>query len=155
MPSESPEVQIIISDSVYTIEKSSTQTEIQKGWDVVGYTVGRRTTKYLWGRRSGQPIDNPTPFFLLNPQGGSTLSDFVLMRLRQRRVYRQFFEPILRDNEYTCIDLVHFSIEPTRDDRFLVRPQQRLAPGEYILLNINQVPHGELKDYYGYCFTIL
>lgn len=154
MASDISEVQVIIGGSTYPIEKSSTQTEVQQGWDVVGFNIGGRTIKYLWGKQSRQSIDNPTPFFLINPQKGAALSDFVVMKLRKKRLYRQFFDSVLRDNEYVCIDLVHFSIELTEDNLFLVRPQQKLTPGEYILLNINQAPHGELQDYYGYCFTI-
>ncbi len=154
MAEEAAVVQVYIGDSVYTIQKSSTQTEQKTPWTVFSFKVGGRQTKYLWGKRSLQPIDNPTPFFRIDPEEGATLSDYAFIRLTQKKDCRQMAEPLPRDNEYTSIDLVNFVIEAKDDDSFVVHPKQRFASGEYILLNLNQEPHGELNDYYGYCFTI-
>ncbi len=153
MPEEPIVVQVFIGDTVFTIHQSSTQTEMKTPWTVFSFSVGGKTTKYLWGKQSLQPLDNPTPFFRINPQD-ATLADYVVIKLIQKKNYRQLPEPLLRDNPYTPIDLANFAIEARDDDSFIIHPRERFASGEYILLNLNQEPHGELNDYYGYCFTI-
>ncbi|MCD8301700.1 MAG: hypothetical protein LUC44_01625 [Prevotellaceae bacterium] len=150
---EPVEVQVYVGDSLYAIVRASTQTEAKTGWNVVSFSVGGKTTKYLWGRQSFQLLDERRPRFVVNPVGG-TLSDYAIIRLKQKKTYRLLPEPLLRDNKYMSIDLVNFFVELTEDDKFIVRPQQELESGEYILLNINQEPHGDLGDYYGYPFTI-
>ncbi len=153
MPEEPVVVQVFIGDTVYTIPKSSTQTEQKTPWTVFSFSVGGRHTKYLWGKHSLQPIDNPTPFFRIDPQD-ATLADYAFIRLTEKKNYRQMPEPLPRDNKYTCIDLANFIIVAQDDDSFIIHPRERFASGEYILLDLNQEPHGELNDYYGYCFTI-
>ncbi len=146
-------LQVFVGDSAYTINRSSTQTEVKTPWTVFSFTVGGKTTKYLWGRQSYQLIDSHTPTFIVNP-ADATLSDYVVIKLIQKKSYRQLPEPLLRDNPYISIDLVNFVVESIDDEKFMIRPQQQLSSGEYILLNINQEPHGDTSDYYGYCFTI-
>ncbi len=147
------EVQVLIGDSAYTICKSTTQTETKTPWTVFSFEVGGKTTKYLYGSQSQQLVDQRTPLLIINPQD-ATLADYALIRLIKKKSRRQLPEPLLRDNPYQSIDLANFVIEMEEDERFAIRPRQPLEAGEYMLLNINQEPHGDMGDYYGYCFTI-
>ncbi|MCF0198097.1 MAG: hypothetical protein HUK02_02080 [Bacteroidaceae bacterium] len=148
------EVKVLIADSLCSLERVSTQTEIKRGLEFGRFSFGGGAIRYIWGTHSRQFVDNPMPTFVINPHDAQ-LSDFAIIRLYQKKTYRFLPEPMLMDNEYRVIDLIGFTIELRDDESFQVRPQQRLTPGEYIFVNLKQTPHGELNDYYCYCFTII
>lgn len=148
------DVKVVVGDTAYTIYKSVTQTGTKTPWRVFSFDVGGKTTKYLPGKLSNQPLDSPRPVFIIRLEGEVLLADFAIIKLRVKGDRRLLPEPLPRDNEYTPIDLQSFSIQPLDDERFAVQPLSPLPQGEYILLDLNQQPQGESSDYSGFCFTI-
>lgn len=147
------EVLIQVGDTAFALTRQQTQTERRQGWDVVGYNVGKKDVKYLWGKMSKQLCADAQPTLVIDPQN-CTLGDYALIRLKAKKQYRQLPCSQLKDNEYMLVTKYSFKIEVDKQDRFLITPLKPLRPGEYFIVNLSQSPVGDLQDYVGYCITI-
>ena len=147
-------VEIEVADRFVTLGAEQTQTEIKPGWKIVDIQLKNKAIRYLSGRMARQLTDDQMPIFRLTPASGETLTDYAIIRLRQKRQYRILPNPILRLNHYQRIEPQYFSIKAIGDATFEFHPLSALEHGSYILVNIAQRPTGELEDYIVYPFQI-
>lgn len=146
-------VGVFINDSVYFIEPQTTQTEVKAGWKIVDYQTRNKTTRYLWGTRSKQPIDNTRPCFYINP-GTTQLTDFAIIRLTPKRDCRKLPKAQLRDCKNKPFDLYTVKAELMPDDNYKVTINEPLLPGEYIITQMTQKSVDDMGNIIVYPFTI-
>lgn len=153
LPQQISPVGVVIGDSVYRIEPQITQTEVKAGWKIVDYQTRSKTTRYLWGSRSKQPIDNQQPCFYINP-GSSQLIDFAIIRLTPKRDHRKLPKAQLKANTYKTFDLYTATAELLPDENYKVTLKEPLSPGEYIITQMTQTPVDDMGNITVYPFTI-
>lgn len=152
MKQSEPTVFIFVEDSMYAMREVTTQTEIKKGIDIQGITVGRKLRRYIYGADAKQVTD-VQPKFAIYPIN-QNLNGYVLVRLKERRDYRLLPVPQLVDYDYIRIDLRNFKIENLPNMGFAVTPLSPLFPGEYILVDITQEPCNQYGDFKAYDFKV-
>ena len=143
----SQRIWLMVGPGFIEVPAEQTQTEVRPGWRIVDIQLRDHTTRYLQGRVARQLTDDRMPLLRVMPGHGETLVDYALIRLRQKRSYRQFSHPELRMNEYLRIEPANFSISVLNDSVFECRPNASLTPGSYVLTNLAQKPLGEMGDY--------
>ena len=147
-------VELQVTDHFVEIPVEQTQTEIRPGWKIVDIQLRSRSNRYLNGGQARHLTDDQMPQFRITPARDETLANYALIRLRQKRYYRQLPDPILRQNIYQRIEPQHFDIKLQDDSTFLCHPLKALDKGAYILVNIAQKPVGELQDYLVFPFQV-
>lgn len=113
-------------------------SETKPGWKIVDIQLKDKTCHYLWGRQSNQLADDPQPTFDIYLSEGQTLVNYRIVRLKQKKQYRQLPKPRLADNDYLECTPAHFQIKPIGETGFRCTPLQPLSPGEYILIDAGQ-----------------
>ncbi len=146
-------VEMMVEGNVAEMTLHTTQTEIRPGWKISDYQMNDRTTRYLWGAHATQLADNNRPTFLITPGNEETLLQYALMRLRHKRSYRAFYKPQLEKNSFMRFTPEDFELR-AEGDAFVCRPRSPLPKGDYILINVEQKPTGEMGDYKGYPFRV-
>ncbi len=146
-------VSIVVQDTVYAIEPTSTQTEIKPGWKIVDYKLPNKAVRYLWGAHSHQTTENGKPSFVIRPLN-CQLTDFALIRLKEKKQYRRFPSPNLAECEMNRIDLDFAKIELAGEDQYLVQPLLPLKPGEYVWVNTMGKPLNNFGDIEVFPFTV-
>ncbi len=146
-------INLLDGQEVYPIQSQQTQTEIKPGWKIVDLQLKNKLSKYLWGTRSKQLIDTPTPQFIIDTDS-LVLSNLVLIKLKTKKEYRSIPKSKLQDNDCIYVDLKTFSISPYRKDHFLIQPLTPLSPGEYIFTFTTLSPIGEFSDWIVWPFSI-
>lgn len=152
-PVKQQTVEIIEGGNIHQLTATQTQTQLNPGWNVAGIQTGGKRMRYLWGSISRQICDTARPTLVVEPHK-STLSDFILIRLKKKKQYRKMEKPEPLENVFVRITPTHFIVETTEDERFRITPRQDLRPGEYLLMDSSQRPVGDLGDYVGWCFTV-
>ena len=156
MPKTEPVACITIGDSLYALPVEQTQTEVRPGWKIADVAETRaKMTRYVWGPRSRQIADGRTPRLVVRTRQDGTINDFVLIRLKEKKQYRQLPKPQIVDCKPTYIDLFTFRIEVLPDERYAVTPLRPLQPGEYILVDRGGKDASEFGDKVVYSFTVL
>lgn len=140
-------------EQVYPIQSQQTQTEVKPGWKIVDLQLKSKWAKYLWGTKSKQLIDTPSPQFIIDTDS-LVLSDLVLIKLKTKKEYRSIPKPLLQDNKCIHVDLSTFSISAYRKDDFLIQPITPLEPGEYIFTFTTLSPVGDFSDWIVWPFSI-
>ena len=153
LPATPPEVCIYTGDSAYAISYSLTQTEVRPGWKIVDIETKSKKARYLWGKRAKQVTFDRKPRFIIDIQDHE-LTDFVILKLKEKNTYRKFQKPELVDCPYTRVDLFSFSIKLLEDERYEISPLQNLEPGEYIIARLNAKQENEYGDFKVYPFTV-
>ena len=151
---DSDKVWIDINDSLYAISPVQTQTQIKPGWKIadVAQTKSKKV-RYIWGKNSRQMADTNRPTFVVKVTDG-TLHDFVFVKLKEKKEYRQFKKSQIADCSPLYIDLHTFRIELRKDDRYAITPEQPLAKGEYVIIDTSAKPVNEYGDIICYGFTV-
>lgn len=135
------------------ISVQQTQSELKPGWKIVDYQMKSRLTHYLSGGHASQLAEGNPPVFRVTPAGNEVLVDYVLIRLKATKHYRQLFKSHLIENNYTRLEPNAFNIR-AENDAFVCQPLQPLKPGEYILACLSQKPIGELSDLLVFPFSV-
>ena len=148
-------VQIQVADTLVDLPAQQTQTELKPGWKIVDIQLKSKITHYLPGAHSMQLADDGFPIFHIIPSEKETLAEYAIVRLRSHKSFRWFPKPNLHDNKCIHIDLANFDIRLSgKEEGFLCHPLHELEKGDYMILNTNQKPLGELEDYIVYTFQI-
>lgn len=152
-PASPSMVEIMVEDSSFEILPATTQTEVKPGWKFVDYKLPDKAIRYLWGRHAQQQTDNARPTFLIRPIDGK-LTDYCIVKLKEKKQYRQFAKPNVTDGEYTRIDLESTEITRVDEDRFKIRPLRPLSKGEYVIVNLTSQPINEFGDMQVFPFSV-
>lgn len=147
-------VSIKVSEQYVSIPAEQTQTEVKPGWTIADIKLKDKLTRYLAGGQAKQLSDDSKPHFVIEPGKKETLVEYALVKLQKRKQYRKFPMANLRDNKYLRIEPSHFEIKTNGDIEFAVSPKADLEPGEYVIMNIQQSPIGELQDYIVFPFQV-
>lgn len=148
-------VQIQLADTLINLPAQQTQTEVKSGWKIVDIQLKDKVTHYLPGTHSMQLTDDGFPTFHIIPSEKETLAEYAIVRLRSHKGFRWFPKPKLSENKCLHIDLSNFDIRLFgNEDGFLCHPFHELEKGDYMILNTNQKPVGELGDYVVYTFLV-
>lgn len=150
---QAQKVEIAVGESWAEIPVQQTQSELKPGWKIVDYQMKSRLTHYLSGGHASQLADGNRPVFRVTPAENEVLVDYVLIRLKATKNYRQMFKSHLIENNYTRLEPSDFDIK-AESDSFICQPRQPLKPGEYILACLSQKPIGELSDLLVYPFCV-
>lgn len=153
MKEPEPTVFIFVDDTMYAMKVSTSQTEIKRGWDIQGISVGNKTKRYFWGTHARQ-VTGVQPTFAIYPKEQS-LNDYVILRLKSKREARYLPNADITKCDYERIELRSFRIESLPDFGFTVTPATPLAEGEYILFDITQEPVNEYGDFKAYDFCVV
>lgn len=153
MKQNDPTVFIFVEDSMYAMREVTTQTEMKRGIDIQGITVGRKLRRYIYGASAKQESTSQ-PRFAIYPTT-QNLNDYVLVRLKERKDYRLLPMPQLVDCDYIRVELKNFKIENLPNMGFAVTPLSSLFPGEYILTDITQEPCNQYGDFKAYDFKVI
>lgn len=154
MPRQPETAWIGIGDSLYALPAIQTQTEVKPGWQIADVAKTKdKTTRYVWGAHSRQLADSAQPRFVLRTQQ-STLHDFVIIKLKQKKQYRLLPKAKLNECNPIFIDLHTFRIELLPDERYSIIPLRPMEPGEYLLIDTSAKTVNELGDRMAYEFTI-
>lgn len=151
---EAQKVEIAVGDGWVEIPVQQTQSELKPGWKIVDYQMKGRLTHYLSGGRSSMLAEGNQPVFRVTPGENEVLVDYVLIRLKATKSYRQMFRSHLIENNYTRLEPNAFDVK-AQSDAFVCQPLQPLKPGEYILACLSQKPIGELGDLLVYPFSVM
>jgi hypothetical protein len=146
-------ISLLDGEQVYPIQSQQTQTEVKPGWKIVDLQLKSKWAKYLWGTKSKQLIDTPSPQFIIDTDS-LVLSDLVLIKLKTKKEYRSIPKPLLQDNKCIHVDLSTFSISAYRKYDFLIQPITPLEPGEYIFTFTTLSPVGDFSDWIVWPFSI-
>lgn len=136
------------------LKTEQTQTETKPGWKIVDIKMKDKQIHYLWGSRATQMADNAFPTLIIYPGEKETLTDYVLIRLRRRKQYRQLMKSPLEKNEFTRFMPEHFDIRPAAGIGFACTPRKALPVGEYIVAHLKQKPIGDAGDYIVHAFSV-
>lgn len=147
-----PTVFIFVGDSTFTMHSQTSQSEIKKGWDIQGISVGRKIRRYFSGDKAHQ-VTGPQPRFAIYPTT-QELNDYAIVRLKRKRGCRYLPKTELRDCEYTRVELGLFRIENLPQMGFAVTPLTPLPAGEYILVDLSQQPVNAYGDFKAYGFSV-
>lgn len=143
-----------VARQVVELPLQTTQTLLHPGWKIAGIKLRDRQEHYLWGAHATQLTDDAQPTLIIAPGREETLVQYALIRLHNKRDRRILMRPNPKDNDYARLTPEHFHIELTKDESFACQPLKPLAPGDYLLLNIEQQPQGETGEYQGYTFRV-
>lgn len=143
-----------VAQQVVELPLQSTQTLLHPGWKIADIKLRDRQEHYLWGIHATQLTDDALPTLIVAPGHEETLVQYALIRLRNKRDRRIIARNTLKENEYIRLTPEHFHIKLTKDESFACQPLKPLAPGDYLLLNIEQQPQGETGEYQGYTFRV-
>lgn len=146
-------VEIAVAGNWAEIPVQQTQSELRPGWKIVDYQMKGRLTHYLSGGHASQLAEGNRPVFRVTPGENEVLVDYVLIRLKANKSYRQMFKSHLIENNYTRLELAAFDIKAD-GDAFICQPLQPLKPGEYFLACLSQKPIGELSDLLVFPFCV-
>lgn len=138
-------VYILVEGEIYDIKPEQTQTEIKPGWKIVDYETAPRTVRYIYGS-SARDLGNILQTFVIDP-GEYVLSDFALVKLTRKSLYRRLRKAKMLDNDYVILDINSFDIKPYDDDKFKCTPKTPLKPGEYAIVCLKAPQIGEAGDY--------
>ena len=147
-----PTVFIFVGDTVFHMNTSTSQSELKKGWDIQGISVGRKVRRYFSGAKARQTTGQQ-PKFAIYPTT-QALNDYAIIRLKSRRSFRYLPSAELKDCDYTRVELGLFRIENLPNLGFAVTPLSPLRPGEYILVDLTQEAVNEYGDFKAYDFTV-
>lgn len=147
-------VQLRVADTMVELKATQTQSELRPGWRISDFQLKDKQTRYLMGRHAIQLADDNMPVFDIEPGKDEVLTDYVIIRLEEKRQYRRFRKPNVRENSYVRVEPSAFEIKSDGKEGFVCRPLNALLQGEYVLLNLNQKPVGELKDVVCYPFQV-
>ncbi len=154
MPRTPDSVWMSIGDSLYPISPAQTQTETRPGWKIADVAETRsKSVRYVWGGRSTQLAESPSPRIVLKVQDG-TLHDHLILQLKSKKQYRRFPKPDPSDCDPIYIDLNSFRIELLPDERYAITPLRPLPPGEYVIVNTAAKPLNDQGDMTVYGFTV-
>lgn len=143
-----------VGENTVPLKAEQTQTERKPGWKIVDIQMKDKLVRYLWGRHATQLADSARPTLFIYPDEKETLTDYVLINLKQRKQYRQLRKPVLAQNEYIRFVPEHFDIVPAAGIGFACIPKQPLPEGEYIVTHLTQKTIGEFGDYTVYTFSV-
>ncbi len=152
MPQPAPTVFIFVGDSVFPMRPITSQSELKRGWDIQGIHVGGKIKRYFSKPRAGQ-VTTRNPRFAIYPTT-QNLNDYALVRLKERRGFRNLPCAELKDCDYTRVELGLFKIENLPDMGFAVTPLTPLMPGEYILTDLSQKAVNTYGDFKAYDFSV-
>jgi len=143
-----------INSKLYELNSVPTQTEVKPGWKIADIAETKaKTLRYVWGPRSRQLAESKQPTLVLKTQEG-TLHDFIFIKLKQKKQYRQFPKAKLSDCNPIYIDLTTFRIELLPDERYQITPLQPFEPGEYVIIDTSAKLLNDFGDMTVYGFTI-
>ena len=146
-------VEIAVDGSWAEIPAQQTQSELKPGWKIVDYQMKSRLVHYLSGGHATQLADGNRPIFRVTPGENEVLVDYVLIRLKASKSYRQMFKSHLIENNYTRLEPSYFDLK-AESDSFICQPKQPLKPGEYILACLSQKPIGDLSELLVFPFSV-
>lgn len=149
-----PEVYILVGDSMCAIAPVSTQSEFKPGWKIVDIQTRGKFARYLWGKHSRQFADDQQPTFIIHT-GKYKLTDFVIIKLKEKKDFRQFPSHNLYECRNQPIDLDIMDIKPISDDAYRVRFHAPQQAGEYVIVNMKGVPVNDMGDMKVYPYTIV
>lgn len=152
-PTKSSPVSIMVGDSAYQIAPQHTQTELKPGWKIVDIKLRDKTTRYLWGSSARQLADSPMLTFVIDT-GGHALTDFSIIRLKQKRDYRRFPKAVFTQCDRIVLDLEAAEVRLLPDERFRVQLRQALPPGEYVVVDLKADPVNDSGDMPVYPFCV-
>lgn len=152
MQEKKPRIFIYVADNRFPMKATISQTEEKKGWSIQGYNIGRHNVRYFWGEKAKQQTNNKPQFAIYLEK--ENLNDYVLIRLKEKRSYRQMPYVTFADCNYTRVELNNFSIKNLPEMGFAVTPLKPLFPGEYILVNIAQESINSHGDFIAYDFSV-
>lgn len=152
MDQPAPTVFIYINGEPSAMTASSSQTELKKGWNIQGYSVGRRLRHYFWKPQAAQIADR-NPKFAIYPTT-QELNDYALIRLKKKKEYRLLPAATLAECNHTRVELGLFRIESLPGMGFAVTPLTPLEPGEYILVDLSREPLNPYGDFKAYDFSV-
>lgn len=147
-------VEISVGGNWAEIPVQQTQSELKPGWKIVDYQMKGKLTHYLSGGHALQLAEGRRPVFRVTPGGKEVLADYAIIRLKATKYYRKMFRPLLIECNYTRLDLNSFEIR-AEEEAFVCQPRQPLQAGEYILVDMQQQPVGELQDLLVYPFCVI
>lgn len=151
--SKAQEITLLSGDVAIPITKQQTQTEKKPGWKIVDIQLKDKLKRYLWGRKAKQSADDNSPRFIIDTDS-LLLSDLVVIKLKQKKEYRNIPKPQIHKNKCIHVDFSTFHIEPYGNDLFLIHPIEPLEPGEYIFTWKTASPVGEMEDWIVWPFSI-
>lgn len=146
-------VEIAVGEGWAEIHVQQTQSELKPGWKIVDYQMKGKLIHYLSGGHASQLAEGNRPVFRVTPGEDEVLVDYVIIRLKATKSYRQLFKSHLIENNYTRLEPNAFDIK-AESDAFICQPRQPLKPGEYILACLSQKPVGELSDLRVFPFSV-
>lgn len=152
-PEEKPKVFIMVNNTPAAMTKLTTQTEVKRGWEIQGITVGKKNIRYIWGQHAKQ-LAEVKPTFAIYPTT-ENLNDYAVIRMKNRPDHRAMPSAELKDCNYKRVELAHFKIENLPNMGFAVTPLEPLFYGEYILVNLAQKPVNEQGDIEVYDFRVV
>lgn len=138
-------VYIMVEGEIYDIKPEQTQTEIKPGWKIVDYETAPKTVRYLYGSMATD-LGNVMQTLVIDPHD-YVLSDFALVKMVKKSVYRRLKKAKILDNEYMVFDPNNFEIKPYDDDKFKCTPLHPLKPGEYAIVCLKAPQKGDAGDY--------
>ena len=150
---QAQKVEIAVGENWAEIPVQQTQSELKPGWKIVDYQMKSKLTHYLSGGHATQLADGNRPIFRVTPGENEVLVDYVLIRLKASKSYRQMFKSHLIENNYTRLEPSYFDLR-AESDSFICQPRQPLKPGEYILACLSQKPIGDLSDLLVFPFSV-
>lgn len=150
---QAQKVEIAVGENWAEIPVQQTQSELKPGWKIVDYQMKSKLTHYLSGGHATQLADGNRPIFRVTPGENEVLVDYVLIRLKASKSYRQMFKSHLIENNYTRLEPSAFDMT-AESDAFICQPRQPLKPGEYILACLSQKPIGDLSDLLVFPFSV-
>ena len=146
-------VEIAVGEGWAEIPVQQTQSELKPGWKIVDYQMKGKLTHYLYGGHASQLAEGNRPVFRVTPGENEVLVDYVIIRLKVTKSYRQMFKSHLIENNYTRLEPAAFDMKAD-GDAFICQPLQPLKPGEYFLACLSQKPIGELSDLLVFPFSV-
>lgn len=150
----SSSISMYVGDSVYAIQPVVTQTEYKPGWKVVDIQTNGKFSRYLWGKHSRQYADDRQPRLLIDT-GPYKLTDFVLIKLKEKKEYRKFPSHKFDECDFIRMDLELVEISIRADERYEVKFHNPLEAGEYVIVNMAAEPQSEFGDIPVFPFTIV
>lgn len=147
-------VEIKVFENFANLSAEQTQSELKPGWTVFDIKLKDKLIHYLSGGHSSQLTDDNMPEFHIIPAENEVLNDYAIIRLQSKKYYRKIPKSNIWENDYKRVEPANFFIKSDGDNGFFCHPLDALVKGEYILLNIKQIPIGGLKDLRVYSFRV-
>ncbi len=148
------EVKLLQGEEWTNIPMEQTQSELKPGWKILDFKLKDKVVHYFWGEQSRTLTDDAQPSFLIIPAENEVLVDYAIVQLSRKNGYRRLSKPRLMDNRYERIIPSGFQIQAAQGEGFICRPLSSLSAGEYIVVNLNQKPIGEMEDIKAFPFQV-